>query len=284
MSSDSHDVRADFRNRKILAFFLFLIIGLLDIAICMQSVMLNSTQIEKQFTTYACTSSFRQNIITYTQDNYTENGISGDNIEEIITQDKAQELVETYAASQFKSKIGFTQDTVDSAVDELIEEIKADIVQQTETAGFDAEESQIDAVCDEISEYITSQLDIPGMTYIDSILNVGGIVSKVVLAVAVFFMLVFAAMLYFTGKRRYRSVRSIAVSFAAAGITDLAVCVMALVTFAVKSVDIYPDFIKQAFDGYVNTSIGAVAVCGGVMLLVSLVLEALSWKLKKNNR
>ena len=88
---------------------------------------------------------------------------------------------------------------------------------------------------------------------------------------------------YFTGKKEYRSLRVLGASFCAASITGLIVSLIAVIIFKIKSIDIYPAFIKNAVNNYVNTAIGAVAICAVLLFLIALLLLAISWKLKRED-
>lgn len=280
--SDLHDKKSDFTQRKIIAFFLFLTVGLFSVAICGKTAFFSNSVIADQFSSYSCTASFRANVTDYVKDSFYKNGISADNIENVITQEYAENIVSTFAAGEFKSRIGFDEDAVNDEVKKLVSDIKDEITLQAKAAGFSADKNTINTQADSIEAYINDQLTFAGESYVDSILNIGSLVSTVLLAVSVIFTAIFAAMIYFTGKRRYRSVRSIAMAVTAAGITDLFAAAIAAIIFSVKSVDIYPNFIRLAFDNYINTAITAVASCGGLLLLLSIVIAALGWKLKKN--
>ena len=134
-----------------------------------------------------------------------------------------------------------------------------------------------------IKGFINSSLTIPKTKLIETAMNLGKIASSVFLAIAVFLTLVFGSMLYFTGKKEYRSLRALGASFCAASITDLIVSLIAVIIFKIKSIDIYPAFIKNAVYNYVNTAIGAVAICAVLLFLIALLLLAISWKLKRED-
>ena len=114
-------------------------------------------------------------------------------------------------------------------------------------------------------------------------MNLGKVAADIFLAVAIFLTVVFASMLYFTGNTKYRSVRSLGAAFCASSIGDLIVSLIAVIILNVKSIDIFPAFLKSALDNYIYTAVGAIAACGLVLLLISLVLLAISWKLKREN-
>lgn len=161
--------------------------------------------------------------------------------------------------------------------------IKAEIETQVKANGFEKNEEAENAQLDSIKGFINSSLTLPKTKLIETAMNLGKIASSVFLAIAVFLTLVFGSMLYFTGKKEYRSLRALGVSFCAASITDLIVSLIAVIIFKIKSIDIYPAFIKNAVNNYVNTAIGAVAICAVLLFLIALLLLAISWKLKRED-
>lgn len=281
MSSKLHDTKSDFIGRKILSFFLFLSLVLLSIACVAKGAIINGNMIENKFTSYAAVSALRQDIITFTKDGFLKNGLNDENINDIISQAKVEAVAKSFAASEFKSKTGYTKESSKQDVAALCNEIKSEIVKQVKASGFEYNEKAVNTQVQKIDEFINAQLVMPGSKYIETAFNVGKIGVNIFVAVSVFLTLVFGSMLFFTGKREYRSIRSIGVSFCSAGIADLFASIIALIIFSIKSIDIYPMFIKNAIDSYISTSIGAVAACGACFILITLVLLAISWKLKR---
>lgn len=283
MSRKLHDSKSDFRNRNILAFCLFVMLGILTIACVTKTVILNGNTIENQIVSYNVTSAFRQDLIDYTSDTFIKNGLNTSNIDDIITQNRAEDIIKSFSAGQFKSKAGYTSASSKQEIDELMNKIKAEIETQVKANGFEKNEEAENAQLDSIKGFINSSLTLPKTKLIETAMNLGKIASSVFLAIAVFLTLVFGSMLYFTGKKEYRSLRALGASFCAASITDLIVSLIAVIIFKIKSIDIYPAFIKNAVNNYVNTAIGAVAICAVLLFLIALLLLAISWKLKRED-
>ena len=66
MSRKLHDTKNDFKSRNILAFCLFVVLGILSVACVTKAVLLNGSVVQNQFTDYNVTSVFRQDLIDYT--------------------------------------------------------------------------------------------------------------------------------------------------------------------------------------------------------------------------
>ena len=100
MSRKLHDSKSDFRNRNILAFCLFIMLGILTIACVTKTVILNGNTIENQIVSYNVISAFRQDLIDYTSDTFIKNGLNTSNIDDIITQNRAEDIIKSFSAGQ----------------------------------------------------------------------------------------------------------------------------------------------------------------------------------------
>lgn len=283
MSRKLHDSRSDFRSRNILAFCHFVVLGILSVACVTKTVVLNGNTVQNQFTDYNVTSAFRQNLVDYTSDTFTKNGLDSSNISNVITQEKAEKIIASFAAGQFRAKAGYTSKSYSTDIDELINDIKSELEAQITASGFEKNENVENAQLKKIRAFIENSLKLPKTKLIETAMNLGKVAADIFLAVAIFLTVVFASMLYFTGNTKYRSVRSLGAAFCASSIGDLIVSLIAVIILNVKSIDIFPAFLKSALDNYIYTAVGAIAACGLVLLLISLVLLAISWKLKREN-
>ena len=268
MSRKLHDTKNDFKSRNILAFCLFVVLGILSVACVTKAVLLNGSVVQNQFTDYNVTSVFRQDLIDYTSDSFIKNGLDSSNVSNVITQAKAEKIISSFAAGQFRAKAAYT---------------KSELEEQISASGFEKNESVQNAQLEKIRSFIDNSLKLPKTKLIETAMNMGKIAADIFLAVAIFLTLVFGSMLYFTGNTKYRSVRSLGAAFCASSIGDLIVSLIAVIILSVKSIDIFPAFLKSALDNYIYTAVGAIAVCGAVLLLISLALLAISWKLKREN-
>lgn len=283
MSRKLHDSRSDFRSRNILAFCLFVVLGILSVACVTKTVVLNGNTVQNQFTDYNVTSAFRQDLVDYTSDTFIKNGLDSSNISNVITQEKAEKIIASFAAGQFRAKAGYTSKSYSTDIDELINDIKSELETQITASGFEKNENVENAQLKKIRAFIENSLKLPKTKLIETAMNLGKVAADIFLAVAIFLTVVFASMLYFTGNTKYRSVRSLGAAFCASSIGDLIVSLIAVIILNVKSIDIFPAFLKSALDNYIYTAVGAIAACGLVLLLISLVLLAISWKLKREN-
>lgn len=284
MSRKLHDTKNDFKSRNIRAFCLFVVLGILSVACVTKAVLLNGSVVQNQFTDYNVVAVFRQDLIDYTSDSFIKNGLDSSNVSNVITQAKAEKIISSFAAGQFRAKAGYTSKSYSSDVDSLMSDIKSELEEQISASGFEKNDSVQKAQLEKIRSFIDdNSLKLPKTKLIETAMNMGKIAADIFLAVAIFLTLVFGSMLYFTGNTKYRSIRSLGAAFCASSIGDLIVSLIAVIILSVKSIDIFPAFLKSALDNYIYTAVGAIAVCGAVLLLISLALLAISWKLKREN-
>lgn len=137
MSRKLHDTKNDFKSRNILAFCLFVVLGILSVACVTKAVLLNGSVVQNQFTDYNVTSVFRQDLIDYTSDSFIKNGLDSSNVSNVITQAKAEKIISSFAAGQFRAKAGYTSKSYSSDVDSLMNDIKSELEEQISASGFE---------------------------------------------------------------------------------------------------------------------------------------------------
>ncbi|MGN1421724.1 MAG: hypothetical protein ACI4XC_09430 [Eubacterium sp.] len=284
MSENSHDTKGNIRVRAFLSFVLCVLIVLFSLSFCFKTVFTNASYIERKLTSFSYVNSYREDITAYASDCFIKNGIPDDNLENVITQEKAQELAENYINSILRVKVGITADTVSQSFDLLRSDIDKEIKQQIENTDYAYDENTAQNIAQRISDYASQRLNIQGASYIEAISNIGSVASTVAFVLLAIFSIILAVIIYFVGAKRYRSVRAIGISFMSAGFFDLFLSLIVIIISKVKSVDIFPLYLRQAFMSYVYGSIGAVALAGGILLLVSLVFITFVWKMKRDEK
>lgn len=284
MKASSHDTKGNIRVRAFLSFVLCVLMVVLSLSVCTKTVFVNASYLEEKLTSFSYVNSYRENVITYASDCFLKNGIPDDNLNNVITQEKANELAENYINSILKVKAGITSDTFSQTVEGLKSSLNKEIKQQISSTGYTYNEETAQKTVDRIADYAREQLSIPGVSYIETIVNIGSVASTAVAVLTAVFIAVLVVIIFFVGAKRYRSIRAIGISFMSAGFLDLILSLIVIIISKVKCVDIFPLYLRQAFMSYVNGSIGAVALSGGILLLVSLAFITLVWKMKRDEK
>lgn len=282
--SSSHDTKGNIRLRKFLSFVLCVLIIFLSLSVCTKTAFTSASYIEKQLTSYEYVSGYRENVIEYAEDVFMRNGIPADNLENVITQDMSQTLAQAYINSIIKAKPGYTADTVSQNIDILEKAVTDEIKTELENTGYKYNKTAAQDISQRISSYADDELSIPAAGYLETIVNIGSVASTVLSVVLAIFAAVLALILFFVGAKRYRSVRAIGISFMSAGFFDLILSLLVIIISSIKHVDIYPLYLQNAFMSYVYGSIGAVALSGAILLLISLVFVTIVWKMKREEK
>lgn len=279
--ADLHESKSNLRVRNFLSFVLFVVITLSSISLCTRIYFLNPKEISNQFLSYNYISSFQKNISQYAEDLFIKNGIPYEDFENVITYEQTQELVKTYTLCHMTANSGYTDETVAAAVEDIQKSFKDEMKKQLAHTDYKYNEQNAEAVCEKFSDYINSQLSIDGIDKIHTVVNMGSFVSLVLSILLVIALLVLCAIIYFIGKKRYRSLRAISIGFMSSGIFELCLCIIVTVISNIKRVDIFPLYLREAFMNYVYSSLEAVASSAVVLLLISLVLSTAVWKHKQ---
>lgn len=267
--------------RTILSFVLAIVISILSIAICFSAEFIDDSFIEKQFTSYEYVSAVQENYITYVQCVYEKNGFEPDNIDDIIRYDSVKAVAESYAGHYIVSRVGFDENTYFDLIDDIVSEIKKDIINQLDTANQN--DSALEKTMNSIHDYFSSQIEIKGAAYFDTLFNVGKPVGYAAVGVGLFFFVFIALILFFLGERRFRSLRAISISFLTAGLFEICLAGIVLIISQVKRFDIYPIYLFNAFMKYVHSCIGIVFAAGIICIIISIILSTLTW-MNKNRR
>lgn len=282
--SKSHDTKGNLTARAILSFILSVLIVLLSLAICSKACFTNASYVEKKLTSYEYVSSLRDDALEYAEDLFIKNGIPNGNLGEVITYEKIYTISEAYINSILKVKTGFTQETVTGDISDLSAEITGEIKTQLARTDYEYNEAAAQKISARIGSYINNRLTIPGTEYIETVTNIGPVASVVLTVVLAVFTVMLAIIIFFIGAKRYRSVRAVGISFMTAGFYDLILSLIVIIISGVKQVDIYPLYLRDAFMSYVYGCVGAVALSGAILLLISLAFISAVWKMKRNEK
>lgn len=283
MSSNEHETRFSKNTRSFISFVLFLLIVLLSLTVCAKITFLNQTTIEKQFTGYAYTSAVRNNVSDYVKDVCTLQGISDSSVDSIFSYDAVSEAVSAYFGCYISDKIEYSEESYIKYIDNICNEFQINIEKQLEADGIKYSKADVSAIAEDINAYFVNTVEMPHMDKVKSVLNVAGIALYAVIGISAFFVLSLMLIEYFVGTKRQRSVRAIAMSFASAGIYELLLALIIYIVSLIRSVDVFPVYLSQQFLSYVYMVIADIAFCGGILLLISVIIIAVVWKMRKED-
>lgn len=283
MSSGERETKFSKNIRGFISFVLFLLLVLLSLTACAKAAFLNASVIEKQFTGHAYTSALRDDVAAYVKDACMLQGISDSSVDDIFSYDAVGKAVSAYYGFYISDKIEYSAQSYQKYIDNLCSEFEVSVKNQLKEDGIKYDQTALKPVINDIGQYFENAVKMPYMDKVKSVLNVVNIALYAVIGVGAFFVLSLMLIEYFVGKRRQRSVRAIAISFAAAGIYELFLALIIYIISLVKKVDIFPVYLSRQFMSYVYSAIGNIAFCGGILLLISVIITAIVWKMRKEN-
>lgn len=283
MSSNSHETRFSKNIRGLISFVLFLLIVLLSLSACARLSFLNEETIEKQFTGYAYTSALRDDVADYVKDVCTLNGISDDNVDEIFSYGTVSEAVKAYYGFYISDKIEYSEESYKNQIDNICNEFMISIQTQLDEDGVKYDKNSVNTIADSINEYFVNTVELPHMDKIKSVFSVGNIALYAVIGVSTFFVLALMLIEFFVGTKRQRSVRAISMSFLTAGIYELLLALIIYIVSLIKHVDVFPVYLSQQFLSYIYTALANVAFCGTMLILVSIIIMIVVWKMRKED-
>lgn len=279
MTSSNGESRLIKSLRTILSFLLAIDIAVVGMAVCFSTNFLNSNKIEKCFTDYSYISGLRANIISFVDDVYLRNGLDSENVDDIISMDDVKTVVEGYTGYYITQRVGFDEDLYIKAITAICDDLKLDIKAQVKLTNQNSNDKAVDSLCSAITDYFINEVNIPGISRLETVLNIGVPASYGVLGGSLFFFIAIGLILIFLGEKdyRYRSVSAVSISFLTAGFFEIFLSVIVLIISKLRKFDIYPIYLSDSFMHYFYTCVMAVIVTGVLLIVVSLAVSTLAW-------
>ena len=191
--------------RTILSFLLAINISVVGVAFCFSTNFLNSTKIEKCFTDYSYISGVRENVISFVDDVYLRNGLDSENVDNIVSIDAVKSVVEGYTGYYITQRVGFDENMYIKSISSICDNLKLDIKEQIKLTNQTDDTKAVDNLGSDISDYFINEINIPGISRLETLLNVGIPASYGVLGGSLFFLVAIGLILIFLGEkdRRY---------------------------------------------------------------------------------
>jgi hypothetical protein len=267
--------------RVVLSFIMFVTVVLLSLAVDGKTVFFNKSYIQKTFISYKYVNSLRDSVIDYTEDLYLQNGLDSSTLDDVFDYTLVRNAVKAYIADDIGYGSGYNENTYIEPIESLCGVLGSDITTQVkESDTMQYSEENVSRITESVKSYMKSEIDI-GSSRDQTIVNIGSVASTVLLCVSLFFTVAAGLILFFTGKRRYRSIRGIGISFYTAGAFELIISLMACIIFKIKHIYIFPLYFRDVVMSYIHHCIGAVAITGGLLLVVGLIDSVIVWKVKR---
>lgn len=265
------------RLRAVLGFVLSAVIAALSVAICANAVFLNEKNIEKRFTCYEYVSAVRNDVIEYTKSVYDRNGLDKSNIDSIITFEAVDEVAENYAGHYISFRVSYDESSYLASIKTVGDEIADDIAVQVTNSNQQFNQETASEIVSSINDYFDDAVSLTGVSYLETVLNIGTPVCYIIIGVCLFFFVFITLILFFLGEKRYRSLRTISISFLTSGIFEMCLAFIVFVISRVKTIDVYPLYLSQQLMKYIDECIIVVVISGAAAVMVSVAVSAVTW-------
>ncbi len=282
MANSSHKTSRALRH--ILSFVICFFAVLLSVSVCAKSTFVNPVQLKSLFTENTYVSGLRENVSSFASDICIKNGISDKNINEIFDYSRVEETAVSYIDFYINPEKSHNQDAYIEKIDEMCADFRAYTTESLKRSDVSYSEKDMDNMVKLVADYFKAEVEITHIEYLQTAVNIGNVASNIMIAVCAFFTFSMSLIVFFIGKRRYRSARSISAAFLSAGFIDLFTSLIITIISNIKRVDIFPMYLRDAFMEYVHLCVGKIAVAGGYLIIVSVIILAIAWKLKRKDK
>lgn len=277
------DSKMKYRDR--LSFFLFAALAFLSVSLCCLISVANPATLVTAFTDYNVVEPLRADVLQYTEDMCQKNNIPDDFASGVVTYDEMYLLEKAYVSGTLNASKQYTEASFGPYLDDLTDTMQKRLAKSLEENGvsYDSEES-LRTFCLDISDYINSRINVSCMNSVKYSVRRIKFMSYLFTAVFSVCAAVCTALIVLNGGKRYRAIRSISYSVLGTALVNFTVLAGIKIVEATKDLVIYPLYVADAFINYVDMSCGAFAVSAISSLAVFLLLVAVSWKLKRNEK
>lgn len=283
MSDHSHESKVSKNTRGFLSFVLFVLIVILSLTACANLTFANKNNLKNQFVSYNYVCGVKDNVSTYAEDICLQNGINTEFVDDIFNYDNVKTVISSYFGYYITEEIEYSETAYEANIDKLCEAFKLEIESNLKNTDLKYDEETASALSADISGYFKEAVKIPYMDKIKTVMNMGTIALYAVIGVSAFFVLSVMLITFFVGTKRFRSLRAISISFMSAGFYELCLALIIYVIFSVKKVDLFPLYLENRFMSYINMTVMNIACCAGILMVISLILSSVVWKMRKNN-
>lgn len=277
---DSRENKVSVVLRVLLSFVLFALVVVISLAFCAKMTVLNKDAIVDRFASYEYVSEVKNSTVQYVSDVYVRNGLDCDKLNDIIDDELVRDSVKTYIAGNIGSENVYNEITYTESVDGICDSVESDIRDQIKLKGLEYNESKVSEIKESVNSYLLNEIEV-GFSGLKTAMNVGAIVTTVIISVGAFFALAAFLILVFIGKVRYRSVRAAGISFYAAGLYEIIISIMVFIIFKFKHLDIFPIYLRELVMDCIYSCAGSITAAGFTALLAGLIISVAVWKMKR---
>lgn len=277
------DSKMKYRDR--LSFFMYVSLAFVSICLCCIVSVANPNTLVTAFTDADVVEPLRKDASLYAEDMALKNNIPNGFVEQAITYDEMYSLEKAYISGSLNASKQYTEASFEIYLDDFTSTMQKKLTKYLQQNGVDyPSDEAVQSFCTDVADYISGRLEVSCMSSVKYSIKRIRIISYILAAVFSVCGAICAALIILNGGKKYRAVRSLSYSVLGASLVNFVVLVGIKIVEATKDLIIYPLCIADAFIKYVDMSCGAFFVSAVSSLAVFLLLVAVSWKLKRNEK
>ncbi len=270
--------------RNFLAFILFVSILVLSFSLCTGFVFLNADRVSEIFTNNTYVTAFRQDVLQYAEDLCDEAYIPYDSVEQELTYDVIYDIATSYAGGNLCNDEMYTDTTYQSRINDLQNNLTASTQEMLKSYELDFDKADVEDFSSRVCKYVKEKTEFAYLDYLKKTTNIGRTAAIAAGVVSVIFVLVTALIIFYTGKRRYRSIRAITYSLTASSLFQLLMVIAFEVFKKFKTLVIYPVYLCESVMGFVGRCEITVLISAVISFIPALIFMVFVWRFKRNEK
>lgn len=290
MSSSKHhhhhsETGGQKKARKILAFFLFLVISGLSLSLCLRGSVVSKGAVIDALTSDTYVSGVYKSVTDYSRDLCDECSIPYDGVDKAVTYDKIYKIQEAYYNGLFSASDSFTETTYQDYIATLGEDLNKATAETVKAYNLKVEgdsKKACAAFSKKVTDYVYSVTELSLTNSLKAVVTMGGIATVAAAIGFALIALVLILIIVSIGSSTYRALRNISHSLYASALLNILLVLGVTGVKHFKTLVLYPDYLSKAIMQYVNNSLLSVSVSSAFLFILALCLTAVVWNIKKN--
>ncbi len=281
----SSDTKAYRKSRYFCAFLLFLFLTLFSLSAAAKAVPLDKDKLGDIFTNREYVCALHDDVLTYAEDMCRENGVPAEAVDEVLTLATVDDINRAFIIGTMSLDEKYSQNVYQDKLGELNTTLESSIHTALKVNGIKIAKGQLDGtelLSENITQYLSKRMMFPYLDKVETLANLGSTISLVTLVVGGVLSVVLALIVIALGSEAYRNLRSIAHAISASALVCFLLCAVYGVIYETKELYFFPAYLTNSIMSYLNSSIGAVGITGGLLTVASLAVMAIIWKMKSD--
>ena len=283
--TSSSDIKAYRKTRYFFAFLLFIALTLFSLSAAAKAGPLNDGNVSKVFTNREYVLALSEDVRTYGEDMCRRNGVPVKALGDLLSYESVREINEAYIYGTLSLNEKYTATSYTDKLDALSASLEKSISSTLKAENIRTADGMDDgaaALSADITGYFESRMVFPYMDKVETLLNLGSTAAWTVLVVSAVLSVALILVVIALGSELYRNLRSVAHAFSASALMCFVIAAAYGLVDAANDLVIFPEYLSASIMSYLNSSIGAVLLTGGILTILSFAVMAAIWTLKSD--